>query len=603
MFSKFLIFVSFLCLSACSSPHGDVRQQPAVAGNAATQKMFALLGDQSLSTLLKIEKLGALIKAGGEINATITDNVFGTRSLLHEAIIWGQDADLVKFLIDSGAAPKALDSGGGTPLHHVEEDVATAAVLIKSGIDVNAKDKHGFRPLHTVIGAELIGFLVAKGAEVNARTAWMKETPLFKVTDVDEAVVLIENDADVHVTDGDGNTLIHHAVYVENIDLAKLFIEHGVKVNVSNDEGNFPLHYADYHLAELLLDNGAEVNARNKRGEAAIHNAIWGIKKTLVELLISRGAKVNIEDNNGRRPLHNVGSVALAALLLRSGAKLDATDNDNKTALYHAISSSANIFHHRSSLELADFFIDKGADIHKAGDDLNMTPIHKAVILARNADDEAAIAAVTAAIKEHPEQINAIDDNDQTPLYYARNARVAELLIRDGAEVNAVSDKQITPIHYAIIDENMELVALLSDRGANVHFVDEVFGTTLLDVAIDAGNVAIAALLIEKGIEVNNDSEHTYLHRAVKLGNIEMVKLLVEKGAEVDAREYGETALFYAVVSGNAAIVDFLIDSGTDINPSNNENMTPLDYASDAALARLLISKGALYGHQLRQEQ
>lgn len=64
-------------------------------------------------------------------------------------------------------------------------------------------------------------------------------------------------------------------------------------------------------------------------------------------------------------------------------------------------------------------------------------------------------------------------------------------------------------------------------------------------------------------------------------GDVYSVKRLIEQNADVDfADSDGNTALHYAVRSGNLDVVVLLLDKVKDANTENNENESPLDVAS-----------------------
>ena len=74
-----------------------------------------------------------------------------------------------------------------------------------------------------------------------------------------------------------------------------------------------------------------------------------------------------------------------------------------------------------------------------------------------------------------------------TPLHWAKNKEVAELLITEGADVNAKNKAGITPLHGAVQTGNKEIAELLIDKGANVN-VKEMDGGTPLDLILETNN-------------------------------------------------------------------------------------------------------------------
>ena len=84
----------------------------------------------------------------------------------------------------------------------------------------------------------------------------------------------------VHVTDADGNTLLHLAADNEE---------------ATGDE------YRE--IIEALLNAGVDINARNKQGETFLLKMVQGCTAERVQSYLARGADPNIGDHHGLHPL------------------------------------------------------------------------------------------------------------------------------------------------------------------------------------------------------------------------------------------------------------------------------------------------------------
>lgn len=95
------------------------------------------------------------------------------------------------------------------------------------------------------------------------------------------------------------------------------------------------------------------------------------------------------------------------------------------------------------------------------------------------------------------------------------------------------------PIKESVIDqENIEMLRLLIERGADVNSVLSDNGSTVLMVAIERQNIDAVRLLCRCGANVNavNKNGRTPLSDAVTSNQIEMVKCLLEVGADISLK-------------------------------------------------------------------
>ena len=120
-----------------------------------------------------------LLAAGADVNAA---DEWHCRTPLHVAAAGRAGAEVMRALLDAGAAVEAEDDEGRRPLHLAAQrgHMDGVAVLLGRGADVRARDADGATPLHLACGrpfvfsrraAEMIGLLLQAGADVNAADA------------------------------------------------------------------------------------------------------------------------------------------------------------------------------------------------------------------------------------------------------------------------------------------------------------------------------------------------------------------------------------------------------------------------------------------------
>ena len=128
-----------------------------------------------------------------------------------------------------------------------------------------------------------------------------------------------------------------------------------------------------------------------------------------------------------------------------------------------------------------------GCDFISCGGDLT---IHEACA-------KGCYKTVERMIDEDPSLANAEHERMQElPLHFAGSAKVAQLLIDNGADVNALDGFGDTPLHDAV---KAEVAELLISEGADVNAFNEVQETPLHRVK----NAEVARILIENGADVN----------------------------------------------------------------------------------------------------
>ncbi|KAI9683458.1 MAG: hypothetical protein M1822_005998 [Bathelium mastoideum] len=156
------------------------------------------------------------------------------------------------------------------------------------------------------------------------------------------------------------------------------------------------------------------------------------------------------------------------------------------------------------------------------------------------------------------------------------------------------------PLQAAAAKDNLEVVRLLPEHGAQPDITSEHTKQIALQLAVQNGNMDMMNLLLEYGADVNatatGDGGTIALQLAAERGYLGIAKLLVEKGADVNASGAGirgYTALEAAAANGRLDFVQFLKNAGVDISRTAGQYERALSLAYDHgywALRRELLT-------------
>ena len=195
--------------------------------------------------------------------------------------------DEIKRLLDGGADVNQRTTGGQTALHLISGGGSIPAEPI--GFFFFAVQKLESRMVSFSVCAEIAEFLIARGADVNAKSR-------------------------------SGYTALHNAAQANNDEVAKILIANGAGVNAQDNFQRTPLHFAarmrGFEVAKLLIENGAEVNCQDDLSRTPLHRAVTLGNEKLVGLLLRSGADVNLRDNLGKTGLDRARETNLDEIVL-----------------------------------------------------------------------------------------------------------------------------------------------------------------------------------------------------------------------------------------------------------------------------------------------
>jgi len=251
---------------------------------------------------------------------------------------------------------------------------------------------------------------------------------------------------------------IHFLAEEGNIPSLNIYLQYIGSPNIAVG-GITPLYLAaregHFEVVRLLVEYGAEVNPKASDGYPAyspIFAAIYHKRDRIVEFLLKNGVELDIYLAAALGDLENLKR------LLADEDDINSL-NIKRNEPFFGGASLLHLAICRDSMPVAEFLLEKGADIHirnKSGD----TPLHHAAKY--NA------LAVAQLLIEKGAKLDAEPEKEDTPLHRAcryGHVEMIELLLDNGAEINALGWPRKTPINEAIQGNYPEAVKVLIDRG------------------------------------------------------------------------------------------------------------------------------------------
>ncbi len=385
--------------------------------------------------------------------------------------------------------------------------------------------------------ARLKEIVVQVPRSVNVHSKRTRWTPLLIAVRSDQmemARILLEHDADVHARSNEGKSAIAYAVDENNLAMVKLLLEGGARIDQIDAEGTDLMSYATTlgrkemvafaesfvvqqasgyalfkavkeddppHALTILTESPGCVDARTRHERwTPLLQAARNSNSGMARLLIEYKAQVNLSNTRGMTPLMYAargGDLELVRLLLNHGAEVRAISREGNSACEFALDQG-----HARVVMLLQEVEGQLSDLSRAGfpgeSEADMAPGEKGRAL---------------------DIFQAVQENDIKRLKQVIHYWPESIRMRWGPS-------ELTPLH----------------------------------MAVSAGNLPMAALLVAAGADVNAPTREGRmpLHQAVGRADVALVELLVSHQANVDIKSQGQTPYQAAEAAGYEDIVEVL---------------------------------------------
>lgn len=404
-----------------------------------------------------LARVRALAEAPGNVNRPQADGM----TALHWAV-YHDDDETARLLLKAGADARAANRYGVRPLSLActNGNAAIVTLLLDAGADPNAALSGDETPLMTAARTGRLGpvkVLLARGALVNAKERHGQTAVMWAAAEGHAEVVaaLIEAGAEFRAPLASGFTPLFFAVREGRTDAVRVLLKAGADVNEAMQpkkpngkgprKGTSPLILAvengHFALALVLLDAGADPNDQ-RSGFTALHNITW-VRKP------NRGDG----DDGDPAPIGSgsLSSLALVKELVKHGADVNAPltrGASGKAILSRKGATPFLLAAMTADVPLMRALLALGADPKRPNAE-HSTPLMAAAGLGTRAPGEEAgtepeVLEAVALLLELGDDVNAVDDNGETPMHgaaYKNLPLVVQLLADRGARTDVWNHK------------------------------------------------------------------------------------------------------------------------------------------------------------------
>ena len=447
-----------------------------------------------------------------------------------------------------------------------------------------SQQRNGLTPLHNAIlkgNTEIIMILLSKGANLESKT---------------QEIMTFQTNIDNCELEYNGLTSLHLAVILQKIDVIKFLCEN---------------YNPDVETTESINNNSLLLSYLFTRKENNFE---------ILSYLLSKGANPNTINNNGLSPLIfsiKFNMFDLFTILLDSNAIITdfhfnmlCQNNMTKFIIYaldhYGFQPSSSIlltaFHQNWSLEVLNLIISSSNFIDLNAMDENYgTPL---LLCIKNNKIE--YFSFLLSHFEDELDFSCCDIEEKGCLHYAvlnNNMDLINTLLEKGCDIDSVDMNNQTPLHLAVLKNNQEIVSFLIEQGADINSQDRSSQTALHIACAQDFNEIIRFLLENDHINLNifDINEKTPFSYALEQCNIEIIKLFLHhKNFDInfpfkEKDPFSQsfipiTPFLYSLGRNRMDLFSLFIENGADILKRDSNGASFLHYSAKSNNSKLLAT-------------
>ena len=334
---------------------------------------------------------------------------------------------------------------------------------------------------------------------------------------------------------GFGATPLLGAVYRNNRQMVEVLLDAGADINARSEwwAGSFGVLDHDGPLADFLIERGAKIDAH-----AA---ARLGMLDKLDALVSADPGVVHARGGDGQTPLHFARRIEIAEFLLDRGADIDARDVDHE--------STPAQWRIRDAQEVVRYLVSRGCRT----DILLACALGDAALVKKHLADPSSIR-VSVSENHFPKQNPR--SGGSIYIWTLGAGKYPHIIAREFGHEDVfrlLMDASPDPLRLAMACEvgDDALVGTLLRENPQIVSTLTPFELTRLPEAARDNNTAAVRRMLEAGWAVDPVGQHgaTALHWAGWHGNVEMIRELLRHNPPLEAtdRDFGGTPLSWTM--------------------------------------------------------